>query len=113
MDKIVITGSILCLSAFLKACYAYKTKFNKIITIDDKFGRIVGNKDGSRHVFCVSTTDGEIFKFTKSLWYWQFYSTEMWSSLKKGHSYEFTGYGWRNGFLSLYPNIVKIREIKL
>lgn len=107
-----LVGIAIISLTILKASYAYKTKFNKKITIDKKFERVVGNKHGTTQVYCVSTTDGEIYQLSKSIWYWQFYSAEMWTSLKKGHTYEITGYGWRQGFLSLYPNIVKIKEIE-
>lgn len=96
----------------IKACYAYGTKFTKQITIDDKFERVSGNNTGVRQIFTVSTTNDEIFKVTQSLWYWKYYPTETWNSLKKGRTYTVTGYGWRNGFLSLYPNIIEAKEIE-
>lgn len=112
MTEYILAGGILLIATCTKAIYTYSTKFDKTITIDEKFERVVGGKDSTSQVFCISTTNNEIYKVSKSLWYWKWYSTETWNSLKKGQTYNVTGYGWRCGPISLYPNIISCEEIK-
>jgi len=95
----------------LSASYSYGTKFERKITIDDKFERVSGNKDSVRQILSVSDTDNNIYKVTKSLWYWQWYSTETWNRLKRGETYNVKGYGIRFGPLSIYPNIISAEHI--
>jgi hypothetical protein len=93
------------------AMYAYGTKFNKTITIDDKFERVSGDQNGVSQIFTVSDRDNNVYRVSRSLWYWQWYSTELWNKMKKGETYNVTGYGIRLGFLSMYPNIISIQHI--
>ena len=112
MERVIATGIVLSGLMMVKAGYTYGTTFNKKITVEDKFERVTGDKSSTSQVFCVSTKDGEVYHVRKSLWYWQFYSTELWSNLKKEKTYEIKAYGWRIGMLSIYPNIVDVKEIE-
>lgn len=95
------------------AAYSYGTKFEKTITIDEKFERIRGDKNSTRQVFSVSDTANNVYKVAPSLWYWKWYSTETWNGMKKGESYHVQGYGMRFGFLSVYPNIISAEHVKI
>ena len=106
-----IAFGLLAGSAGISACYSYKTHFEKQITIDDKFERIVGNDNSVNQVFSVSDTENNIYKVSKSFWYWKWYSTETWNNLKKNETYKIEGYGVRFGPLSLYPNIISAQHI--
>jgi len=92
--------------------YAYGTKFEDTITVDDKFTEVKGNKETTTHVHCVSDTTGKIYTVCPSLAYLQFNSTEIWNSLKKEQKYNITGYGWRVGFFGMYPNIIKAELVE-
>jgi hypothetical protein len=104
-------ATVFGVSCLFKAAYTYGTKFNKTITIDEKFNRVEGDEKSTRQIFCISTTDGEVYNVRKSLWYWKFYHTETWNSLKKGQTYNVTGYGWRYGLLSMYPNLIEAKLV--
>lgn len=93
------------------ALYSYGTQFEKKITIDEKFQRVRGNKDGVRQIFSVSDRDNNVYKVSPSFWYWKWYATETWNHLKIGETYLVNGYGIRCGFLSLYPNIISAQHI--
>jgi len=95
----------------LSAAYSYGTQFEKKITIDEKFERVRGNKDSVAQIFSVADTDNNIYSVRRSLWYWKWYSTETWNSLKKGETYHVKGYGIRCGPLSLYPNIISAEKV--
>jgi hypothetical protein len=97
--------------AGLSAGYSYGTKFEKEITVDGKFERVRGNKDGVRQIFSVSDTDNNVYEVSPSFWYWKWYSTETWNRLKSGETYRVKGYGLRCGPLSLYPNIIFAEQI--
>lgn len=106
----IVVGGLAGLTC-LSACYSYKTKFEKTIIVDNKFDRVVGNKDSTRQVFSVADTENNIYTVSKSLWYWKWYSTETWNGLKEGETYAVEGYGVRYGLLSLYPNIISAKHI--
>ena len=110
IQSIGILAGLLGLTG-LSAGYSYGTKFEKEITIDEKFERIRGNKESVKQIFSVADTENNVYKVSHSLWYWQWYSTETWNSLKKGENYRITGYGIRSGPLSLYPNIINAQHI--
>lgn len=108
MDKLPLPILLACagISTCISAIYSYGTKFEKKITIDEKFERVAGNKNSTKQIFSVSDTENNVYKVNRSLWYWKWYSTELWNGLKKGETYNVTGYGLRCGMISLYPNII-------
>ena len=89
------------------ASYAYGTKFEKQITVDEKFDRIYGNDQMTRQCFAIADTENNIFHISRSFWYWKWYSTETWNNMKKGETYNVKGYGVRCGPLNIYPNIIE------
>jgi hypothetical protein len=111
MEATFIFGGLILL-AVISAGYSYGTKFNKKITVDEKFERVYGNKEMTRQIFSVSDMDNNVYKVSKSLWYWKWYSTETWNGMKKGETYNIKGYGLRCGFLNLYPNIISAEKIE-
>lgn len=97
-----VIGGLAGLTAVTSSLYAYLTGFRKEITVAEKFTRVRG--DG--HIYSLSDTDNQVYLVNRSLWYWQWYPAELWTSLKPGQTYRIKGYGVRNGFLQLYPNII-------
>nr|QKF94890.1 hypothetical protein Fadolivirus_2_4 [Fadolivirus 2] len=95
----------------LSAVYSYGTRFEKRITIDDKFERIIGNQNSTKQVFSISDKENNIYKVVPSFWYWKWYSTETWNNFKKGETYDIKGYGVRYGPLSIYPNIISAEQV--
>jgi hypothetical protein len=95
--------------AGISAMYSYGTKFEKKITIEEKFERVQGGKNSTKQVFSIYDTENNAYQVNRSLWYWKWYSTELWNGLKKGETYNVTGYGLRCGMISLYPNIIEAK----
>ena len=87
------------------ALYSYGTSFQKSVIIKNKYIRVHGNKDNVSQVFMICDDQNKHYKVGKSIWYWQMYAPELWSSFKEGDEYDIKGYGWRFGLLSIYPNV--------
>jgi hypothetical protein len=56
-------------------------------------------------------TDIETFKCTDNLFYGKWNSSDMYGSLERGKRYKAQVIGWRIPFLSMYRNIVKMKQI--
>ena len=52
------------------------------------------------------------FKVADSLTRGKFTSADTFGRIQEGHTYKFTYHGWRNGFLSMFPNITEAEEVK-
>jgi hypothetical protein len=52
-------------------------------------------------------SDCGVFEVKDDLLHGAFNSADTYGSIHEGETYDFEAYGWRNGFLSLFPNIVK------
>lgn len=55
-------------------------------------------------------TDRGVFENTDSLWNMKFDSSDMYAKISPNKTYEFYVVGWRIPFLSMYKNILNIRE---
>jgi len=87
------------------AAYAYGTQFEKKIVVDKKYERIKGSQNSTSQIFMVSDSENNHYRVKKTLWYGQFYATELWSEMEPEQEYDIKGYGVRFGFLGMYPNI--------
>ena len=102
---------IIVLITILQLIYILTTKFTKKITVEKVYNNFVGGSRYGGDAFMVHTTDGTIYQVTNSLWYWQWYSQEQWDKLKAGNTYLVEGYGFRVGFLNMFPKIINIKSI--
>jgi len=89
--------------------YAYqKTTVQKVhITVTDK-QRVAFGSNAKYIIF----THTENFENTDSLFHVKYDSSDIYSHLHKGCSYEISVYGKRIPFLSSYRNIIKILKIE-
>lgn len=71
-------------------------------TVEDKDRAIDSEGSPSYRVY----TDCGVFTVADNLLEGQFNSADTYSKLKVGETYDFETIGWRNGFLSMFPNIV-------
>ena len=55
-------------------------------------------------------TDKGVFENTDSFVEFKFNSSDLYSEIEEGKSYNFKVYGWRIPFFSMYKNVVKIVE---
>lgn len=65
-------------------------------------------KDGLYLVF----TDKGTFKVEDTIAYFNYRSSDVWGSISKNTTYEFKTTYWRVPFLSMYENIVEVKEVK-
>jgi hypothetical protein len=77
----------------------------------------VNNKDRSsdskgNSKFLVYTDECGVFIVDDAILESQWNSTDTYSAIKIGKTYDFVTYGFRNGFMSSYPNILKATEVK-
>lgn len=75
-------------------------------TVDSK-ERTVKVQDGNSTQQKLVYTDCGAFEVQDALVLGKFNSADTYASLQEGETYELTTYGWRNGFLSLFPNITE------
>ncbi len=96
------------------AGYAYSTKFKDQITIKDKYYTTVNYpKNGITRTICnICDNQGRHFKVDQNLWFWKFNSTNLWSSLDEGGTYNIEGYGLRFDPLRIYPNIISVDKVE-
>jgi len=86
----------------------YHREFTVQGTITGK-ERIV-NSESSHYLVWLQKSDGSThsFKNSDSLIKWKWDSSDVQGALQEGQEVVLTCYGWRAGFLSMYPNIVAV-----
>lgn len=66
-----------------------------------------GNSSSDARVY---TENCGVFQVSDSFWKGEFNSSDTYGSIKVGETYDFTTIGWRNGFFSMFPNIIEVHE---
>lgn len=83
-------------------------KFKKTITI----GKIISSyRSGKYGLNLLSDTNGNVYVVRNSIFQMFFRGPELYSMLEENKTYEIKGYGFRNEYIGLYPNITYAREI--
>lgn len=97
----------LIMGSMAKGGYIYSTNFTKEITVSKSFHRYTnrGNND-----YLIADEHHNLYRVSESLWFWQWWPTELWSSMKEGQKYHIVGYGIRIRKLGIYPNIVRVNN---
>lgn len=80
------------------------------ITVKDK-ERVVDSGGGEAR-YLIWSEDGETFENTDTLIKGKFNSSDVYGQLERGKTYNCKVHGWRNGFFSMYRNIINCSEIK-
>lgn len=91
------------------AFYAHGTGGELTATVTEK--ERVCERGGGECKWMV-LTDEMAFKNTDSFWHFKYSSTDVQAKVKVNEEYRFTYYGWRVPFLSVYPNIVEVRDVE-
>ncbi|URP22345.1 hypothetical protein SEA_BIG4_312 [Microbacterium phage Big4] len=77
----------------------------------DKTGCVVNDKQAIRvdggTDYRVFTDNCGTFGVQDDFWLGQWNSADTYGSIRVGDTYDFEAYGWRNGFFSTFPNIIK------
>lgn len=78
---------------------------DSIITIDEKWIKT----SGLDMKYLLSDSDGNVYSIEDSIMLWKFDASDRWVKLKAGETYSVRTYGWRINWLSMYPNITKVK----
>lgn len=76
-------------------------------TVTDKI--VKQYKDDSKYLIF---TDKGVFENTDSLLRWKWDSSDFYGKIMKDHKYNFTIIGLRVPIFSIYPNLIKIEEVR-
>ncbi|UOR02022.1 DUF1523 family protein [Leucobacter allii] len=91
----------------LAGCAQMNREQHAACTVEDKDRAIDSEGAPSYRVY----TDCGVFTIADNLFEGQFNSADTYSDLEIGATYELETIGWRNGFLSLFPNIVEAKAV--
>ena len=88
--------------------FTYITRFEKIITIDEKFA--YGQKNGNSQ--SVSDKDNNVYEIRNSIYLFHFTSAEVFNNLDINSTFKVKGYGYRIPVLGMFPNIYHASIVK-
>lgn len=84
------------------------TRFEKRITIKDKFIKRISSKGGQDYFIVDSQNNSYILGDT--IWLWEFNKTDDYNIFEKGKTYTIKGYWFRSQFFSQYPIIYNVKS---
>jgi hypothetical protein len=102
----------------LSSCSNYKERISETITVKviDKYTVTRSNTDhdGRTTVRTVRMvdTDKETFENIDSLLFWKMNSADVYRKIRVGETYTFLVAGYRNEALSLFRNIITVKEVR-
>lgn len=108
MRRLAIALALVVGVVSLTGCTAAAPRPAEVCHVDDK-DRSTGPKGGS--VYRVYTSCG-VFEVDDNIFLGQFNAADTYARIQPGKTYRLTTYGWRNGALSLFPNITQAQEVK-
>ena len=89
----------------INALSIHFTKFEKIVTVTDKFVK-PGSRSRSTYYHVVDS-NGDTYRLTDSLYLFEFNSSDDYARLKIGNRYKIYGYWFRYPIFSWFPMIYK------
>lgn len=102
-------------SLFTNAPYQWLTQrtIESALIKDKQISTQSNDDDGKVQSTYMIYTDAGVLRNDDALWFAKFNSSDIYGNLDIGKRYRLKVYGWRIPFLSMYPNIVRIRETPL
>ena len=89
------------------------TEFSDTIVVEKTWTKMSCDGDGKcSERYLVRSAGGEVFEGTYSLYRRQFRSSDVWSQMSPGETYDIEGDGYRMGCSSSYRNIYSAQEVK-
>jgi hypothetical protein len=88
--------------------FTYITRFEKIITIDEKFA--YGQRNGKSQ--SVSDKNNNVYEIRNSVYLFHFTSAEVFNNLDIDSTFKVKGYGYRIPVLGMFPNIYHASIVK-
>lgn len=106
INTLIIAGLAIGGALGLSSCAYQNTSPEQACTVQDK-AVTIASKQTQYKVW----TDCGVFVIEDSFVHGTWNSADLYGRIEKGHTYELETYGPRNGFFSLFPNIVSIQEV--
>lgn len=91
--------------------FSYSTKEDVTITVTDKELVCESSYNGSSDCRYLIFTDKETFENTDSMIHFKFNSSDVYGQLEEDETYEVTVNWFRLSFLSIYRNILNVKEV--
>ena len=92
----------------LNGLYAYGTARTMTVEVTDKERVVNSTGEYVNSYWLVFTREHDVLRNEDNWMYLKFNSSSIQGKLERGKKYTVKVYGWRVGFFSMYPNIVKI-----
>lgn len=105
MKKMVAAGALVALAFALTGCAQANRETHESCTVEEKDR--AGSNASSYRVY----TDCGVFSIEDDLIEGRWNAADDYHQIEVGATYDFETIGWRNGFLSLFPNIVKSERV--
>lgn len=101
-------------SLFTNAPYQYLTvrRIDNVLIKDKQISTESNAKSGKVESTYLIYTDHGVFRNDDAGWHLKYNSSDVYGNLDVGKTYRLKVYGWRIPIFSMYPNIVRAREIK-
>lgn len=109
----VIIGAIIIGLIIGLFAWNYKITYGNVqnleITVKDKYIKRSGSEEDK---YLIVDTDGNTYQITDLDFKGKWNSTDLYNKLEIGKTYKIETSGIRSGFMSLYPNINKIKTVE-
>lgn len=104
---VIVTLFVVLVGLFLviSACSSYYDESTLTCHVTDKDRTSTSSGSSDMRVY---TSDCGTLSVGDSLVKGKFRSADTYAKIEPGNDYEFTVYGWRNGFLSMFPTIIEV-----
>lgn len=103
---LIIGIIIIVIIAVIGINFTYGNEQNIEITVKDKYIKRYSDND----TYMIVDTNDNAYKITDMLFLGKFDSTDIYNKLEIGGTYKIKTTGYRNNFLSEYPNINEIEK---
>lgn len=104
---ILIIVIIIVIGLLYKVILYHFTKFEKVITVQEKYTRYRRRSSN----YNVVDTDGNIYQIG-NLWFkFDYNRGNDYATLREGKTYKVKGYGYRAGALDAYQTIYEVEEV--
>lgn len=108
-DEIIAVSGLVVLLTLVATPFVVtyqETHYNERMLTCHVIGKDRGGKDDSMRVY---TSDCGVFDNEDSAWRGKYNSADIFSQVQPGRVQTFHVVGWRNGFLSDFPNILEVK----
>lgn len=106
-NSLLFLFGLIIFTIIFNILYQYGTRFEKIITVDEKYtyGKGSGNSQS------VSDKENNIYFVRDSIYFLHFSSLEVFNSLDVNGRYKISGFGVRVPVLGLYPIVINAVKV--